>query len=87
MKTFCMYKLARFKWLRKKAQAIWVLHPTKSGWLHDFCFPCENTHTFQHYLPKDTPWSLKGEYKGTNSGLVLEGCYLCGKTQVRDWQA
>lgn len=48
---------------------------------------CSHTHTFTHYLPNDTPWCYKGEFKGKHSGLAIRGCYLCGKVWCLDWQA
>lgn len=82
-----MYKKAKLKWLRKIARKIWVKFYTKGRRLERLAFPCEHTHTFQHYLPSDTPWFYKGEKEGAHDSLVLEGCYLCGKIKVRDCKA
>jgi len=48
---------------------------------------CKHTHTFKHYLPKETPWCYRGEPKGKHDGLVIEGCYLCGELSIKDWKA
>jgi hypothetical protein len=80
-----MYKPVRLKRLRDLAQRLWVKYPFR--WLYRFGYACEHTHTFKHFLPKDTLWYFKGERGGTHDGLMLEGCYLCGKIRVRDWKA
>jgi hypothetical protein len=48
---------------------------------------CKHTHTFSRCLPDDTVWLYRGEVKGTHPGLLIEGCYLCGRIEVRDWKA
>lgn len=47
---------------------------------------CKHTHTFRHFLPS-VPWYFKGEKRGTHDGILIEGCYLCGKVWCRDFQA
>ena len=82
-----MYKPAKLRWLRRMARKLWLIK-TRKGWLERFAFPCEHTHTFRYYLPTDTVlWYSYGEKKGCHDSLVLEGCYLCGKIAVRDWQS
>ncbi len=81
-----MYRPARLKWLRRLACRLWRINP-KKGWLERFAFPCEHTHTFRYYLPKDALWYSHGVKKGNHESLVLEGCYLCGGIKVRDWKA
>lgn len=80
-----MYKEAKFKKLRRLCAKLWVKSP-KKGFLEKFAFPCEHTHTFTYGL-KNANWYYKGKLKGVHKGIVLEGCYLCGKIKVRDYEA
>ena len=48
---------------------------------------CRHTHTFSYSL--DGAKRIYGDTHGVPSdnraGLVLEGCYICGEVQVRDY--
>jgi hypothetical protein len=47
---------------------------------------CNHTHTFSFY-PEGVTWRFNGEAQGKHTGVVIEGCYLCGKMWCRDFQA
>jgi hypothetical protein len=81
------YKPMKIKWLRDLVSKIVIKFNIRNRMLNAFAFPCEHTHTFKHYLPINTIWFYKGEKKGMHDGLLIEGCYLCGKIKARDYKA